>query len=60
MTGAIEFLEKVKAIHNVECVGTHCNECTINNICAGSDGYEFNSADLVRKVMDYQIKEVTK
>jgi adenine-specific DNA glycosylase len=55
MTGAIEFLRKAKAI----CNNTHpcADECPLNDWCHHED--DMNEADLVRKVMAYQIKEVS-
>lgn len=55
MTGAIDFLRKAKAI--CESVPVHhCKECPLDEIC-GEMGNMKEPADLIRKVMDYQIKE---
>jgi len=53
MTGAIEFLRKAKAICNDR---PTCYQCPIGEICRGMDAID-DEAGLVRKVMDYQIKE---
>ncbi|MDF2537437.1 MAG: hypothetical protein K0S76_458 [Herbinix sp.] len=51
MTGAIEFLRKVKAI----CNDKKCLKCPMRDIC--SEGIpNINEADLVRKVMDYRLE----
>ena len=55
MTEAIEFLRKAKAI--CESVPIHhCKECPLDDIC-GEFGNMTDEADLVRKVVDYQVKE---
>lgn len=58
MTGAINFLRKAKAIYN-SCKyneSLKCPTCPIKSICG--DGILFrDESDIVRKVMDYQIKE---
>jgi hypothetical protein len=57
MTGAIEFLRKAKAIcQNRE----KCSGCPAQDFCLCDleNGIDYE-ADLVRKVMDYQIKEVS-
>jgi hypothetical protein len=56
MTGAIEFLRKAKAICESR---KTCHNCEICEICGCPENF-YDEADLVRKVMDYQIKEVTK
>ncbi len=55
MTGAIEFLRKAKVI----CDNTHpcIEECPLNDWCNHEE--DINEADLVRTVMNYQIKEVS-
>lgn len=54
MTGAIEFLRKAKAIceDNSDCV-----ICPIADFCLTDMDNITDEAELVRKVMDYQIKE---
>jgi hypothetical protein len=60
MTGAIEFLRKAKAIYK-SCrydEDLRCPKCPIKRICGESIIKDIDEpADLVRKVMDYQIKE---
>ena len=57
MTGAIEFLRKAKAICKAN-EDKGCDGCPVCRMC--SDGLEsIDEADLVRKVMAYQIKEVS-
>jgi hypothetical protein len=53
MTGAIEFLRKAKAICDSK---QTCYKCPLTDFCGGLSELE-DEADLVRKVMDYQIKE---
>jgi hypothetical protein len=53
MTGAIEFLRKAKAICESR---KTCHNCEICEICGCPENF-YDEADLVRKVMDYQIKE---
>ena len=57
MTGAIEFLTKAKAIQNKceETDGDKCDKCIIGDLCEALAKNE--TADLVRKVMGYEIKE---
>lgn len=55
--GAIEFLQKAKAI--CEDIGD-CRECFLRDKFCGQMTYEIcNEADLVRKVMGHQNKEVS-
>ena len=57
MTGAIEFLQKAKAI-NDSCKHDEtltCGKCPIAHICGAA--LDENEADLVRKVMNYQIED---
>jgi hypothetical protein len=55
MTGAIEFLRKAKAICESR---TTCVKCPVDDMClCGINNMDDGQADLVRKVMDYQIKE---
>jgi hypothetical protein len=62
MTGAIEFLRKAKAICNSRDVGCQANKdigvCPVNKLCWDYIS-NVDEADLVRKVMEYQIKEVS-
>ena len=52
MTGAIEFLQKAKAI----CLNrTSCGKCPLVNACNGF-GNITDEADLVRKVMNYRLE----
>ena len=54
MTGAIEFLQKAKAIcENMDA----CGRCPLNEMCSVEMNMVDDEADLVRKVMEYQIKE---
>ena len=55
MTGAIEFLTKAKAIQNKceETDGDKCDKCIIGDLCEALAKNE--PADLVRKVMAYQL-----
>jgi hypothetical protein len=61
MTGAIKFLRKAKAINDAE-AQTKDDFCktifAIIDYITGADNGT-NEADIVRKVMDYQIKEDT-
>lgn len=56
MTGAIEFLRKAKAICDSRSEHCHINGiCPVYELCVKTvEGID--EADLVRKVMDYQIK----
>lgn len=55
-TTAIEFLQKAKAIcRSMPNVGNPCKDCPINDYCIPADVTD--EADLVRKVMSYQIEE---
>ncbi len=54
MTGAIEFVTKAKAI----CESTTCGKCPLDdNMCFKNVADIEDTADLVRKVMAYQLKE---
>lgn len=58
MTGAIEFLRKAKAIcesRGEKC--PMCTECPAYELCIGVAEDIENEADLVRKVMAYQLKD---
>lgn len=54
MVGAIEFLRKAKAICNSV---SGCSECPAIEFCVGYIPDNVDETKLVRKVMDYQIKE---
>lgn len=56
MTGAIEFLRKAKAICKSN---PQCKNCELIKYC-GDFGSMPEASIVVRKVMDYQIKEVAK
>ena len=57
MTGAIEFLRKAKAI--CESVPElRCDECPMTEWCGEMNNIK-NPANIVRKVMAYQIEEVS-
>ncbi|MDF2907979.1 MAG: hypothetical protein K0R34_3300 [Herbinix sp.] len=60
MTGAIEFLRKAKVIHEAcrDDATIKCGTCPVSSMC-GTAVLKNDPADLVRKVMDYQIKEVS-
>ena len=54
MTGAIEFVTKAKAI----CESTTCGKCPLDdNMCFKNVADIEDPADLVRKVMAYQLKD---
>lgn len=53
MTGAIEFLRKLKVICDIH---PRCLKCPLDNICMKYIADIENEADLVRTVMNYQIK----
>ena len=56
MTGAIEFLQKAKAICvSITNVTDPCEGCPINGLCIPEDIE--NEADLVRKAMEYRLGE---
>jgi hypothetical protein len=61
MTGAIEFLRKAKEIYsNCELKCGYGWKCPIKSICDDGKGYnlhDVDEAELVRNVMDYQLKE---
>ncbi len=54
MTGAIEFLTKAKAICKAS---ERCKGCTVFPLCHKLFSDLSDEADLVRKVMAYQLKE---
>ena len=58
MTGAIEFLQKAKAIHEAcrDDATYKCGQCPVCCMC-GTAVLRRDEADLVRKVMAYEIKE---
>ena len=60
MTGAIEFLRKAKAIcksRYKDCYRVYGKDTRpVSALCIGAIK-DINEADLVRKVMEYQIKE---
>jgi hypothetical protein len=60
MTGAIEFLQKAKEIYKSCKYDEYlkCPTCPIKTIC-GDGILSRDEADLVRKVMDYQINQST-
>jgi hypothetical protein len=66
MTGAIEFLRKAKAIiceyrqnNGMDCIDAEVGSgCPAYWLCNGNIGGH-EEAELVRKVMDYQIKEAS-
>ena len=56
MTGAIEFLQKAKAIcDNMDA----CIKCPLGDFCMAEMNDLDDEADLVRKVMEYQIEEAS-
>lgn len=56
MTGAIEFLQKAKAICKTY---PWCSKCPFCGNCINDVENITDEADLVRKVMNYQIEEVS-
>jgi hypothetical protein len=53
MTGAIEFLRKAKAICDSR---DSCVNCPVDDLClCGIDNWDDDEADLVRKIMEYQL-----
>ena len=54
MTGAIEFLRKLKVLCDNE---QRCTECPLEKLCIINGADIKNEADLVRKVMNYETKE---
>lgn len=56
MTGAIEFLRKLKVICDNE---QRCTECPLEKLCIINGADIENEAILVHAVMSYEIKEVS-
>lgn len=54
MIGAIEFLRKLKVICDNE---QRCTECPLEKLCIINGADIKDEAELVRTVMNYQIKE---
>jgi hypothetical protein len=60
MVGAIEFLRKAKAIcKSRDSIDGKCFYCPVISLCADALT-AVDEADLVRKVMDYQINQPSK
>jgi hypothetical protein len=57
MTGAIEFLRKVKGICSKS---NGCKGCPVFGLCHIAPIQITDEADLVRKVMDYQMEGAVK
>lgn len=54
MTGAIEFLQKAKAICQSQVM---CHKCPLYSECGNDFDEITDEADLVRKVMEYRLED---
>jgi hypothetical protein len=57
VTGAIEFLQKAKAICDSKPVSNGCKGCPLQSFCNNDIALMTDESDLVRKVMEYRINQ---